>query len=77
MQSIGFKGSLERLEDGTDQTISIDGSNRSNRGRRNNTPRIPVDLKEWVIKNFLTIGGALHKSDHDLIAELLHDDETF
>lgn len=26
-QSIGFKGSLERLEDGTDQTISIDGSN--------------------------------------------------
>ena len=35
-----------------------------------------VDLKEWVLKNFLTIGGALHNPDHDHIAELLHDDET-
>ncbi|MFW2147771.1 putative metallopeptidase [Acinetobacter sp. TY1] len=36
-----------------------------------------VDLKEWVLKNFLTIGGALHNPDHDHLAELLHDDETF
>ena len=36
-----------------------------------------VDLKEWMIKNFLTIGGALHNSDYDHIPELLHDDETF
>ena len=36
-----------------------------------------VDLKEWVIKNWLTIGGELHNPDHDHIAELLHDDETF
>ena len=35
-----------------------------------------VDLKEWVVKNFLTIGGALHNPDHDHIAEMLHDDET-
>ncbi|OTG88912.1 putative metallopeptidase [Acinetobacter sp. ANC 3813] len=36
-----------------------------------------VDLKEWVIKNWLTIGGELHNPDHDHIAELIHDDETF
>ena len=36
-----------------------------------------VELKEWVIKNFLTIGGQLHNPDHDHISELLHDDETF
>lgn len=35
-----------------------------------------VDLKEWVVNNFLTLGGALHNPDHDHIAELLHDDET-
>ncbi|MFS1586790.1 putative metallopeptidase, partial [Acinetobacter radioresistens] len=27
--------------------------------------------------NFLTLGGQLHNPDHDHIAELLHDDETF
>lgn len=31
-----------------------------------------VDLKEWIIKNWLTIGGELHNPDHDHIAELLH-----
>ena len=36
-----------------------------------------VELKEWVIKNYLTIGGQLHNPDHDHISELLHDDETF
>lgn len=36
-----------------------------------------VDLKEWVIANWLTVGGHLHNPDHDHIAELLHDDETF
>ncbi|MCX0335045.1 putative metallopeptidase [Acinetobacter radioresistens] len=36
-----------------------------------------VELKEWVLKNFLTLGGQLHNPDHDHIAELLHDDETF
>lgn len=36
-----------------------------------------VDLKDWVIKNWLTIGGELHNPDHDHIAELIHDDETF
>jgi hypothetical protein len=36
-----------------------------------------VDLKDWVIKNWLTIGGELHNPDHDHIAELLHDDENF
>ena len=36
-----------------------------------------ADLKEWVETNFLTLGGALHNPDHDHIAELLHDDETF
>ena len=36
-----------------------------------------VDLKEWVIKNWLTIGGELHNPDHDHIAELIHDDENF
>ena len=35
------------------------------------------DLKEWVIANWLTVGGHLHNPDHDHIAELLHDDETF
>ncbi len=35
------------------------------------------ELKEWVITNFLTLGGELHNPDHDHIAELLHDDETF
>ncbi|MGR2922984.1 hypothetical protein FY049_21040, partial [Acinetobacter sp. 1125_18A] len=24
-----------------------------------------VDLKEWVVTNFLTLGGALHNPDHD------------
>ena len=36
-----------------------------------------VDLKEWVVRNWLTIGGELHNPDHDHIAELIHDDETF
>ena len=36
-----------------------------------------ADLKEWVVTNFLMLGGALHNPDHDHIAELLHDDETF
>ena len=36
-----------------------------------------VDLKDWVIKNWLTIGGELHNPDHDHIAELIHDDENF
>ena len=35
-----------------------------------------VDLKDWVVKNFLTLGGELHNPDHDHISELLHDDET-
>ena len=35
------------------------------------------DLKDWVVKNFLTIGGALHNPDHDHIAELLHDSDEF
>lgn len=35
------------------------------------------ELKDWVIANFLTLGGELHNPDHDHIAELLHDDETF
>lgn len=35
------------------------------------------DLKEWVVKNFLTIGGPLHNPDHDHIAELLHDSDEF
>lgn len=35
------------------------------------------DLMNWVIKNFLTIGGSLHNPDHDHIAELLHDNEQF
>ena len=30
-----------------------------------------VDLKEWVIKNWLTIGGELHNPDHDLYRGLL------
>jgi hypothetical protein len=34
-------------------------------------------LKEWVLANWLTIGGELHNPDHDHIAELLHDDENF
>ena len=36
-----------------------------------------VDLKDSVIKNWLTIGGELHNPDHDHIAELIHDDENF
>ena len=36
-----------------------------------------VDLKEWVVSNFLTIGGHLYNPDHDHIAELLHDNEEF
>ncbi|OTG95005.1 putative metallopeptidase [Acinetobacter sp. ANC 3832] len=36
-----------------------------------------IDLREWVINNFLTLGGVLHNPDHDHIAELIHDDETF
>jgi len=35
------------------------------------------ELKEWVIANFLTLGGLLHNPDHDHIAELLHDNEEF
>ena len=35
------------------------------------------DLKDWVVKNFLTIGGALHNPDHDHIAELFHDNDEF
>ncbi len=35
------------------------------------------ELKEWVIKNWLTLGGELHNPDHDHIAELLHDNEEF
>ncbi|MFW1635475.1 putative metallopeptidase [Acinetobacter oleivorans] len=35
------------------------------------------DLMNWVITNFLTIGGPLHNPDHDHIAELLHDNEAF
>ncbi|MDX7905192.1 putative metallopeptidase [Acinetobacter baumannii] len=35
------------------------------------------DLMNWIIKNFLTIGGPLHNPDHDHIAELLHDNEEF
>ncbi|RKG37104.1 putative metallopeptidase, partial [Acinetobacter sp. WCHAc060007] len=35
------------------------------------------ELKEWVLANWLTLGGELHNPDHDHIAELLHDDETF
>lgn len=35
------------------------------------------ELKEWVVKNWLTIGGELHNPDHDHIAELLHDNEEF
>lgn len=34
-------------------------------------------LKEWVVKNWLTVGGELHNPDHDHIAELLHDNEEF
>ena len=36
-----------------------------------------LDLKEWVVKNFLTLGGELHNPDHDHISELLHDDEPY
>jgi Putative phage metallopeptidase len=35
------------------------------------------DLMNWMITNFLTIGGPLHNPDHDHIAELLHDNEAF
>ncbi|URM40040.1 hypothetical protein [Acinetobacter sp. AS23] len=35
------------------------------------------DLMNWVITNFLTVGGPLHNPDHDHIAELLHDNEEF
>ncbi|RPE30838.1 hypothetical protein EC846_1539 [Acinetobacter sp. BIGb0102] len=35
------------------------------------------DLMQWVIDNFLTIGGPLHNPDHDHIAELIHDGEEF
>ncbi|WP_332604761.1 putative metallopeptidase [Acinetobacter sp. ESBL14] len=35
------------------------------------------DLMDWVVKNFLTIGGPLHNPDHDHIAELIHDNEEF
>lgn len=35
------------------------------------------ELHEWVINNWLTLGGELHNPDHDHIAELLHDDESF
>ncbi|MHC3125289.1 putative metallopeptidase [Acinetobacter sp. GN11] len=33
------------------------------------------DLKNWVVANFLTLGGPLHNPDHDHIAEMLHDNE--
>ena len=36
-----------------------------------------VELKEWVVNNWLTLGGELHNPDHDYIAELLHDQESF
>lgn len=35
------------------------------------------DLMQWVVDNFLTIGGPLHNPDHDHIAELIHDNEEF
>ncbi|MCF7213977.1 putative metallopeptidase [Acinetobacter baumannii] len=35
------------------------------------------ELMNWVISNFLTIGGPLHNPDHDHIAELIHDNEEF
>jgi len=35
------------------------------------------EFKEWVITNWLTLGGELHNPDHDHIAELLHDNEEF
>ncbi|MDN8167616.1 putative metallopeptidase [Acinetobacter baumannii] len=35
------------------------------------------DLMNWVIANFLTIGGPLYNPDHDHIAELIHDNEEF
>ena len=35
------------------------------------------DLKNWVVANFLTLGGPLHNPDHDHIAEMLHDNEEF
>jgi len=35
------------------------------------------ELKEWVMNNWLTLGGELHNPDHDHIAELLHDNEEF
>lgn len=36
-----------------------------------------IDLKEWGVKNWLTIGGELYNPDHDHIAELLYDNEEF
>lgn len=36
-----------------------------------------VELKDWVIQNFLMLGGELHNPDHDHISELIHDDEIF
>ncbi|OCY53727.1 putative metallopeptidase [Acinetobacter pittii] len=36
-----------------------------------------LDLMNWVIANFLTIGAPLHNPDHDHIAELIHDNEEF
>ncbi|MBN6525311.1 hypothetical protein JZM37_13795 [Acinetobacter pittii] len=35
------------------------------------------DLQNWVVANFLTLGGPLHNPDHDHIAEMLHDNEGF
>lgn len=35
------------------------------------------DLKNWVVANFLTLGGPLHNPDHDHLAEMLHDNEGF
>ncbi len=32
-----------------------------------------LELKEWVVDNWLTLGGELHNPDHDHIAELPHD----
>ena len=35
------------------------------------------ELKQWVTDNWLTLGGGFHNPDHDHIAELLHDNESF
>lgn len=35
------------------------------------------DLKQWAVKNYLTSDGQLYNPDHDHIAEILDNDETF